>query len=103
VYEFDSGVRIYAFCRTTKGCYNGSSSIVSGSKGKASIMQCQIWGENEWRWEGECNPYQVEHDVLFKAVRSGEPVNNGDCLRRSRSAAGGGLKVQHPMASLCSY
>jgi len=83
VYEFENGVRIYAFCRTTKGCYNESSSTVFGTKGKASIMQCQIWGENAWRWEGECNPYQIEHDVLFKAIRSGEPVNNGDYMSRS--------------------
>ena len=83
VYELDSGVRIYALCRTTTGCYNDSSSTVFGSKGKASITRCQIWGENEWRWEGECNPYQIEHDVLFKAIRSGEPVNNGDYMARS--------------------
>ena len=83
IYELASGVRIYAFCRTTKGCYNDSSSIVLGSKGKASITRCQIWGENNWRWEGRCNPYQIEHDVLFKAIRSGEPVNNGHYMTRS--------------------
>lgn len=83
VYECDGGVRIYAFCRTTKGCYNGAPSTVFGSKGRASVMQCQIWGENAWRWEGKCDPYQIEHDVLFGAVRSGEPVNNGDYMARS--------------------
>ncbi|MBL7185017.1 MAG: Gfo/Idh/MocA family oxidoreductase [Phycisphaerae bacterium] len=83
IYELDSGVRIYAFCRTTTGCHNDSSSTVLGSKGKASITRCQIWGENEWRWKGRCNPYQVEHDVLFKAIRSGEPVNNGGYMTRS--------------------
>lgn len=83
VYEYENGVRIYAFCRTTDGCYNDTSSIVFGSKGKASILQCQIWGENAWKWNGDCNPYQVEHDVLFKAIRSGEPVNNGEYMARS--------------------
>jgi predicted dehydrogenase len=83
VYELDSGVRIYAFCRTTKGCYNESSSIVLGSKGKASVTRCQIWGENPWRWKGRSNPYQIEHDMLFKAIRSGDPVNNGDYMTRS--------------------
>lgn len=83
VYEMENGVRIYALCRTTKGCYNESSSTVYGCKGKASIMNCQIWGENEWQWKGECDPYQVEHDVLFKAIRSGEPVNNCDYMARS--------------------
>jgi len=83
IYEFESGVRIYAFCRTTNGCYNESSSIVLGSKGKASVTGCQIWGENAWRWKDRCNPYQVEHDVLFKAIRTGEPVNNGSYMTRS--------------------
>ncbi len=83
VYELESGVRIYALCRTTTGCYNDSSSTVFGSKGKASIMRCQIWGENAWRWKGECDPYQVEHNTLFKAIRSGDPVNNGDYMARS--------------------
>lgn len=83
VYEMENGVRIYALCRTTEGCYNDSSSMVFGTKGKASILNSQIWGENAWRWKGECNPYQIEHDVLFKAIRSGEPVNNGDYMARS--------------------
>ena len=83
VYELDNGVRIYAFCRTTNECYNDSSSTVLGSKGKASITRCQIWGENNWRWTGRCDPYQIEHDVLFRAIRSGEPVNNGDYMARS--------------------
>lgn len=83
VYEMENGVRIYALCRTTEGCYNDSSSTVFGTKGKASIMGCQIWGENAWKCEGQCNPYQIEHDVLFKSIRSGEPVNNGDYMVRS--------------------
>ncbi|MHC4433195.1 MAG: Gfo/Idh/MocA family protein [Planctomycetota bacterium] len=83
IYEYANGVRIYAFCRTTNGCYNESSSIVLGSKGQASITGCRITGENPWRWKGRCNPYQVEHDVLFKAIRSGSPVNNGGYMARS--------------------
>ena len=83
VYEFANGALIYAFCRTTNGCYNNSSSVVLGSKGKASITGCRIWGETNWRWQGRCDPYQREHDVLFKAIRSGEPVNNGDYMARS--------------------
>lgn len=87
VYEFENGVRVYAFCRTTKGCYNEVSSTIFGTKGRASVLNCQIWGENAWQWQGDCNPYQVEHDVLFKAIRSGEPVNNGDYMNRSTMIA----------------
>ncbi|MCH8120898.1 MAG: Gfo/Idh/MocA family oxidoreductase [Planctomycetes bacterium] len=83
IYEFESGVRLYAFCRTTTGCHNGSSSVVLGSKGKADITRCRIWGETNWRWQGRCNPYQREHDILFAAIRSGNPVNNGDYMARS--------------------
>ena len=83
VYEHENGVPIYAFCRTTNGCHNDYSSVVLGSKGKANIMGSRIWGETNWRWEGRCDPYQREHDVLFKAIRSGEPVNNGDYMARS--------------------
>ncbi len=83
VYEMENGVRIYALCRTTEGCYNEASSTVFGTKGKASILNTRIWGEKEWEWKGNCNPYQVEHDELFKAIRAGEPINNGDFMARS--------------------
>jgi predicted dehydrogenase len=83
VYEFASGVRLYAFCRTTTGCYDDSSSIILGSKGRASILACHIWGETDWQWQGKGNPYQIEHDKLFAAIRSGNPVNNGDYMARS--------------------
>ena len=83
VYEFENGVPIYAYCRTTPNCYDNNSSLILGTKGKASLLNCRIWGETNWRWEGQCNPYQIEHDVLFEAIRSGNPVNNGAYMARS--------------------
>ncbi len=83
IYEHANGVRVYAFCRTTNGCYNEYSSLVLGSKGKADIMGCRIWGDTNWRWKGHCDPYQREHDVLFKSIRDNKPVNNGDYMVRS--------------------
>lgn len=83
IYELESGVRIYAFCRTTTGCYDESSSIVLGSKGRASLLNCRISGEKNWRWQGQCDPYQIEHDRLFAAIRAGKPINNGDYMIRS--------------------
>ena len=29
------------------------------------------------------NPYQIEHNELFKAIRSGKPINSGDYMARS--------------------
>jgi predicted dehydrogenase len=85
VYEYASGVRLYAFCRTTTGCYDESSSIILGTKGRASILACRLWGESNWRWQpqGASDPYQIEHDRLFASIRKGEPVNNGDYMCRS--------------------
>jgi predicted dehydrogenase len=83
VYEFENGLRVYALCRTTTGCYDEDSSLVFGSKGRASIKACRIWGATPWRWEGQCDPYQIEHDKLFTAIRCGNPINNGDYMARS--------------------
>jgi hypothetical protein len=83
VYEFENGVRAYALCRTTTRCYDEDSSLVFGTKGKASIKACRIWGGSSWRWDGQCDPYQVEHDKLFAAIRCGQPINNGDYMARS--------------------
>jgi len=83
VYQFDNAVRIYALCRTTTGCYDEDSSLIFGTKGRASLKACRIWGEKNWRWQGQCDPYQVEHDKLFAAIRSAEPVNCGNYMARS--------------------
>jgi myo-inositol 2-dehydrogenase / D-chiro-inositol 1-dehydrogenase len=84
IYEFDKGVRVYAFTRTTTGCYDENSSIILGTKGKAFLTSCRIAGETNWRWQGQCNPYQIEHDKLFAAVRGKtDPVNCGDYMARS--------------------
>jgi predicted dehydrogenase len=83
VYEFASGVRVYALCRTTTGCYDEDSSLIFGSKGHASLKACRLWGGTNWRWQGQCDPYQVEHDKLFAAIRSGQSLNCGDYMARS--------------------
>jgi len=87
IYEFPGGVRVYAFCRTTTGCYDESSSLVFGTKGRANILACRIEGENRWRYQGGGDPYQIEHDKLFAAIRSGQPVNSGDYMVRSTMIA----------------
>jgi predicted dehydrogenase len=84
VYEFENGVRVYALTRTTTGCYDESSSLIFGSKGKASLTACRISGEKPWRWQGQCNPYQVEHDKLFGGIRGKcDLVNCGQYMAQS--------------------
>lgn len=90
VYEFAGGVRIYAFCRTIPGCYNETSSILLGTKGRCFVLQGRIEGETNWKYAGPrtysgpaSNPYQIEHNELFKAIRSGNPINSGSYMVRS--------------------
>src|SRR5262249_43195677 len=86
IYEFPGGVRVYAFCRTTTGCYDESSSLIWGTKGKANITASRISGEKNWRWKPassdphRIDPYQIEHDRLFAGIRSSNPINNGDYM-----------------------
>ena len=75
VYHYASGIRVYAFCRTQPNCYNESSSIVLGSKGRAFIDAGRIEGENAWKFAGKReNPYVLEHVALFKSIRDGKPI-----------------------------
>lgn len=84
VYRYASGVRAYAFCRTTMGCYNESSSIILGSKGIAYPLSGRITGENEWRFSGRGeSPYVAEHREFLKSIRAGKPLNCGDYMARS--------------------
>jgi len=84
VYEFDNGVKLYAFCRTIPDCYNETSSILLGTKGRCDILKLRIQGETDWRYEGSRrDPYVVEHEELYKSIRSGTPINNGEYMARS--------------------
>jgi myo-inositol 2-dehydrogenase/D-chiro-inositol 1-dehydrogenase len=78
VYEYESGTRMYALCRTTAGCYNNSSDIIMGSKGTCQLGARRIEGETNWRYEGpKNNPYEAEQKALIDSVREGKPINSG--------------------------
>ncbi len=78
VYEYASGTRLYALCRTQAGCYGNSSDIVMGSKGTCHLGACRIEGETNWRYEGPGNnPYEAEQKALIDSVRLGKPLNSG--------------------------
>jgi predicted dehydrogenase len=87
IYEFADGTKLYAFCRTTAGCYDEVSSLIFGTKGRCNLLQCRIQGETKWQFPGpDCNPYQEEHRALFQAVRTGKPINSGYHMARSTLA-----------------
>ncbi|HYW80401.1 MAG TPA: Gfo/Idh/MocA family oxidoreductase [Thermoguttaceae bacterium] len=84
VYRYASGIRVYALCRTTFGCYNESSSIILGSKGIAEPTRGRISGPNEWKYSGPGgNPYVIEHAEFLQSIKAGKPLNCGDYMARS--------------------
>jgi len=91
VYEYPGGVRLYAFCRTQAGCHNQTSSVVLGTKGRCDLLRWRIEGEANWRYrrpEGpRVSPYDAEHRALFKAIRSGEPLDEGAIMLHGTMAA----------------
>ena len=83
VYEFAGGVRIYAYCRTIDNCYNENSSLLIGTKGKCDLLKLRITGETNWESQGQKKKneaYVLEHVALYKAIRSGKPINNGNYM-----------------------
>ena len=45
-------------------------------------------GKVIWKYEGpDSDMYQIEHNELFAAIRSGSPINNGDYMCKSTMLA----------------
>ena len=84
VYEYDNGVQVFAYCRQMPGCSGDVSDVFIGKKGQANILKNKITGENSWRYSGpKASMYDIEHQELFAAIRSGNTINNGEYLARS--------------------
>jgi len=81
VYEYADGKRFFAHGRHIPGCYNQAAVIALGTKGRAFMpSRPYIEGENPWKFETPKKPVAStdrEHQVLFEAIRTGKPVNNG--------------------------
>lgn len=104
-FEFPNGVVLHSTCRQMNGCANDISDYIVGEKGIAYLQSHQIKffdGRPLWRAKripGD-NMYQNEHNELFKSIRAGKPIYNGDYMCQStlmgimgREAAYTGQKV----------
>jgi len=88
VYEYDNGARFISNTRQQRNCKNDLSARVTGSKGRAELSErkngLNITTDRQWVYDGPTNQmYQTEHDLLFGAIRSGKPINNGDYMAKS--------------------
>ena len=89
-FEFANGVLAVFKIRGWTGCHNEFRLEVMGTKGRCSLnwSSALITGANEWKYKGTPRPmHQIEHEELFKALRAGNPPNDGDSMLKSNLMA----------------
>ncbi len=93
VYEYANGTRLVSNCRQQEKCKGDMSTYVIGTKGKANYSERdkELWmrtdhagKELEWNYGGPGNHMmEAEHAELFKSIRTGTPINNGEYMAKS--------------------
>jgi predicted dehydrogenase len=102
VFEYANGTKLFSSCRQMANCATDVSDHIIGTHGTAQLMKSSISGPNQWTYSGPTpNMYQVEHNELFAAIRSGQRIDNSLYMARStmmailgRMAAYTGQKIQ---------
>ncbi len=86
-YEYANGSKSYLFTRQQANTKGRNTLEVFGTEGSAQLNLYgvgEIKGKNPFVYRGEKNDmFQAEHDQLFAAIRSGNPINNGDIMANS--------------------
>ena len=89
-YRFADGTRMFAQARHMQGCWGFFGDVIHGTKGTAVLGEGKprplIYKGHQqkpndviWRYKGPgSNQYQVEHDLLFEAIRKNKPYNETD-------------------------
>ena len=98
-YTFADGTRLMAQGRGMTGCWEFFGVVAHGSKGSAILGEgqsmprifkgyqptpsSQIWKPARGQYK---NPYQVEHDLLFAAIRQDKPYNETEFSAKAAMA-----------------
>jgi predicted dehydrogenase len=97
-YSFADGTRMFVQGRHIAGCWGFCGNVIDGSTGSAVGSG---WGQPPaiykghkraaqdliWRHQGPAgNDYQIEHDLLFDAIRHDKPYNEADRCAKAAMA-----------------
>jgi hypothetical protein len=76
---------MFSQCRHIANCWNQIGEFAQGTKGRVELrtdrFTIQVEGGDPLRFRGRRNagnPFQVEHDVLFEAIRNDTPHNEAE-------------------------
>jgi predicted dehydrogenase len=119
-YSFADGTRLFAQGRHMHNCWGFFGDVIHGTKGSAvlgeGIPQPRIFKGHQqtsanviWKYDGpRGSGYQVEHDLLFDAIRENKPYNETErcanaamvgILGRMAAESGQTIKWEEAMAS----
>lgn len=79
-FTYADGTKMFSQCRQIAGCWPSVSEHATGTKGSIDIQAAratiQVAGQAPKRIRDQgASPYQIEHDVLFDAIRGNKPYN----------------------------
>ena len=79
-FTYEDDTKMLSQCRHMQNCWNSVSEHVHGVRGIANAAGRILGADGEtWRFQGDNpNPYQVEHDDLFDAIRKDLPYNEAE-------------------------
>ena len=79
-FTYEDGSQIFSNCRHIAGCWNSVAEWAIGTEGRANVGAGRIETAGDlWRYRGDKgNPYQIEHDRLFAAIREDLPFNEAE-------------------------
>jgi myo-inositol 2-dehydrogenase / D-chiro-inositol 1-dehydrogenase len=79
-FEWDNGVKVFAYTRQMAQCYTDVDDYILGTKGHAQVLingqQGLINGQPVFKGD-KPSMYDYEHKELFASIRAGKPINNG--------------------------
>ncbi len=84
-YQYEDGSLVTTQHRHFPKCWNWFGEKIHGTEGYAELafkstglIRPSDPGAEGWREKDKLNSYQLEHDVLFKAIREGLPFNEAE-------------------------
>ena len=106
-YTFPDGTRLLAQGRHMRGCWGFFGDVIHGTTGCAVLGEGKanplLWkGHRQakadllWQHQGpRPSPYQVEHDLLFDAIRNDKPHNEAErCAKAAMTGILGRMAVE---------
>ncbi|MBM1107118.1 Gfo/Idh/MocA family oxidoreductase [Aurantibacter crassamenti] len=86
-FTYANGAKANLFTRQQANTQGRNTVEAFGTEGVSYLNlygKSEITGKKPWQYRGERNDmFQAEHDKLFAAIRSGNPINDGELMANS--------------------